>query len=71
LVDNGHHIGTTRMSNDPTQGVVDANLKVHSLGNQYVGGFSVFPATGISNPTLTIITLSIRLAEYLSKALSS
>ena len=70
LIVNGHHIGTTRMSNDPTQGVVDSNLKVHSLDNLYVAGSSVFPSAGISNPTLTIITLSIRLAEYLSKALS-
>jgi choline dehydrogenase-like flavoprotein len=69
LVVNGHHIGTTRMHNDPTQGVVDANLKVHSLDNFYVAGASVFPSAGISNPTFTIITLSIRLADYLRKAL--
>jgi choline dehydrogenase-like flavoprotein len=71
LVDNGHHIGTTRMSSDPSQGVVDANLKVHSLANLYVAGSSVFATTGISNPTFTIITLSIRLAEHLTKALGS
>ena len=69
LVVNGHHIGTTRMSNDPTLGVVDANLKVHSLNNLYVAGSSVFPSAGISNPTFTIITLAVRLADYLSKAL--
>lgn len=66
---NGHHIGTTRMSNDPTQGVVDANLKLHSLDNLYVAGASVFPSAGISNPTFTIITLSVRLADHLSKVL--
>lgn len=65
LIVNGHHIGTTRMSSDPSQGVVDANLKVHSLANLYVAGSSVFASTGISNPTFTIITLSIRLAEHL------
>ncbi|MFA6114002.1 MAG: GMC family oxidoreductase [Sphingomonas sp.] len=65
LIVNGHHIGTTRMSADPTQGVVDANLKVHALDNLYVAGSSVFASTGISNPTFTIITLSIRLAEHL------
>ena len=53
------------MSADPAQGVVDANLKVHSLANLYVAGSSVFASTGISNPTFTIITLSIRLAEHL------
>ncbi len=70
LIVNGHHIGTTRMSSDPTQGVVDADLKVHSLDNLYVAGSSVFPSAGISNPTFTIITLSIRLAEHLGKMLS-
>ncbi|MGH9824321.1 MAG: GMC oxidoreductase, partial [Blastocatellia bacterium] len=63
LIVNGHHIGTTRMSRDPTQGVVNADLKVHSLDNLYVAGSSVFPSAGISNPTFTIITLSIRLAD--------
>lgn len=65
LVINGHHIGTTRMSDDPSKGVVDANLKMHDLDNLYVAGSSVFPSTGISNPTFTIITLSIRLSSYL------
>jgi choline dehydrogenase-like flavoprotein len=63
---NGHHIGTTRMSAStaPTEGVVDQNLKVHGVDNLYIGGASVFASAGISNPTMTIITLSIRLAEY-------
>jgi choline dehydrogenase-like flavoprotein len=71
FVVNGHHIGTTRMSSKPEEGVVDANLKVHSLKNLYVAGSSVFPTAGISNPTFTIVALSIRLAEHLGKALSS
>ncbi|MBL8262571.1 MAG: GMC family oxidoreductase [Xanthomonadaceae bacterium] len=65
LTVNGHHIGTTRMSEDPADGVVDANLKVHGIDNLYVAGSSVFPSTGISNPTFTIIALSIRLADHL------
>jgi choline dehydrogenase-like flavoprotein len=66
---NGHHIGTTRMSAEPRDGVVDANLKVHSLDNLYVAGSSVFASAGISNPTFTIVTLSIRLAAHLSAML--
>jgi len=65
LVVNGHHIGTTRMSADPKDGVVDKNLKVHTLDNLYVAGSSVYASAGISNPTFTIIALSIRLAEHL------
>jgi choline dehydrogenase-like flavoprotein len=70
LVVNGHHIGATRMSALPGDGVVDADLKVHTLDNLYVAGASVFPSAGISNPTFTIITLSIRLAEHLIAKLS-
>lgn len=66
---NGHHMGTTRMHKDPEQGVVDPNLKVHSLNNLYVAGASVFPSGGISNPTFTVIALSIRLADHLLKVL--
>ena len=64
---NGHHIGTTKMSSstEPEKGVVDQNLKVHTTDNLYVAGSSVFPTTGVSNPTMTIMTLSIRLADYL------
>lgn len=71
LVINGHHIGTTRMSDKPEEGVVDPNLKVHSLDNLYVAGASVFPTAAISNPTFTIIALSIRLADHLSQKLSN
>lgn len=70
LVFNGHHIGTTRMSNDYNHGVVDTNLKIHSLKNLYVVGSSVFPSAGISNPTFTIISLAIRLAEHISELLN-
>jgi choline dehydrogenase-like flavoprotein len=69
LAVNGHHIGTTRMSDQPQDGVVDKNLKVHTLDKLYVAGASVFASAGISNPTFTIVALSIRLAEHLSEIL--
>jgi choline dehydrogenase-like flavoprotein len=52
-------------STDPTGGVVDQNQKIHGVDNMYVAGASVFCSTGVSNPTMTIIALSIRLGEYL------
>uniref|UniRef100_B0SZY4 Glucose-methanol-choline oxidoreductase n=1 Tax=Caulobacter sp. (strain K31) TaxID=366602 RepID=B0SZY4_CAUSK len=60
-----HHMGTTRMSADPEKGVVDPNLRVHGTGNLYVAGSSVFPTSGIANPTLTILALVMRLADHL------
>ena len=60
-----HHMGTTRMHADPKKGVVDANCKVHGMQNLYVAGSSVFPTVGYMNPTMTIVALSIRLADHL------
>lgn len=60
-----HHMGTTRMHDDPKQGVVDANLKIHGMTNLFITGSSVFPTAGYANPTLTIIALAIRLADHI------
>ena len=64
-----HHMGTTRMSDSPTQGVVDSNCQVHGVGNLYVAGSSVFPTVGFANPTLTIVALALRLADYVGSEL--
>ena len=62
-----HHMGTTRMHDDPKQGVVDADCRVHGISNLYVAGSSVFPTGGSSNPTMMIVTLALRLAEHLKR----
>ena len=64
-----HHLCTTRMSNDPRTGVVDADCKVFGIGNLYVAGSSVFATAGHCNPTLTIVQLALRLADHLNAAL--
>ncbi|HUB96422.1 MAG TPA: GMC family oxidoreductase [Stellaceae bacterium] len=64
-----HHTGTTRMHRDPTQGVVDENCCVHGVANLHVAGSSVFPTIGSANPTLTIVALALRLADYLKRRL--
>jgi choline dehydrogenase-like flavoprotein len=60
-----HHMGTTRMHDDPRHGVVDANSKVHGVSNLFVAGSAVFPTYGASNPTLNLIALVLRLADHL------
>jgi len=60
-----HHMGTTRMSSDAKDGVVDANCKVHGISNLYIAGASVYVTAGAVNPTLTLIALTIRLADHL------
>jgi choline dehydrogenase-like flavoprotein len=65
-----HHMGTTRTHRDPAQGVVDENCRVHGVANLHVAGSSVFPTTGMANPTFTIVALAIRLADYLKQRLT-
>ena len=60
-----HHMGTTRMNDDPKQGVVDGNCQVHGLANLFVAGSACFPTYGSSNPTLNLIALTLRLADHL------
>ena len=60
-----HHIGTTRMSDDPQTGVVDRRSKVYGLANLYVAGSSVFPTGGHANPTFTIVAHALFLADQL------
>ena len=66
---NHHHMGGTRMSAGPRTGVVDADARVHGVTNLFVAGSSVFPAGGSVNPTLTVVALSLRLADHLLTAL--
>jgi choline dehydrogenase-like flavoprotein len=64
-IDLYHYLGTTRMGTDPEHSVVNPDLRVHTVDNLYVAGGSVFPTSGCANPTMTIVALSIRLAEHL------
>jgi len=61
-----HQMGTTRMSSNSRYGVVDESLRVHGVSNLYIAGSSVFPTGGGVNPTITIVMLSLRLADYIS-----
>ena len=51
------------MSNNAVNGVVDQNCKIYGLANLFIAGSSVFPSAGYVNPTLTIVALSLRLAD--------
>lgn len=71
MVGGHHHMGTTRMSNDPASGVVDANCRAHELDNLYVAGSSVFPTSSYVNPTFTILCLAQRLADHVAGKLDN
>ncbi|MEO6577749.1 MAG: GMC family oxidoreductase, partial [Candidatus Limnocylindria bacterium] len=64
-----HHMGTTRMHDDPRHGVVDRDCRAHGIRNLYVAGSSVFTTAGSATPTLTIVALALRLAAHLEASL--
>jgi choline dehydrogenase-like flavoprotein len=66
----GHHMGTTRMGLDPQSSVVNADCRTHEVDNLFIAGSSVFPTGGEANPTLTIVALAIRQADYIAEQMS-
>lgn len=64
-----HHMGTTRMHENPKLGVTDARGRVHHTQNLYAAGSSLFPSCGYSNPTLTIVATSLRMADTIKARL--
>ena len=68
-IDDHHHLGGTRIGDNPNTSVVDKNLKVHFIKNLFVSGSSTFFTSGYTNPTFTIVQLSLRLSEHVEKNL--
>ena len=62
-----HQMCTTRMADDPREGVVDADCRVHGTENLYIGGSSVFGTPSYCNPTFTIVQLALRLGDHLDE----
>lgn len=62
-----HHAGgSLRMSGDGS-GVVDTDLKFEGVDNLYACDVSVFPHIPAANPSLTLVGLSLRLADHLAQ----
>jgi choline dehydrogenase-like flavoprotein len=54
------------MGDSPKNAVVDPNARVFGLENLYMAGSSIFATGGHANPTLTIVQLTLRLAQHLN-----
>jgi choline dehydrogenase-like flavoprotein len=61
-----HNLGTCRMSQRPGDGVVDRFGRAHDVPNLFVSDGSVFTTGAAANPTLTIVALAIRQADYIA-----
>ncbi len=64
--DSFHHMGGMRMDPSPARGVVDPNLRLHNTENVFICSSAVFPTSGFSNPTPTLLALAMRLAAHLA-----
>ena len=65
--DSFHHMGGMRMDPSARRGVVDTNLRLHGTRNCFVCSSAVFPTSGFSNPTHTLLALAVRLADHLTR----
>ncbi len=61
-----HNLGTNRMSENAKDGVVNKHGQAHDIKNLFISDGSQFTTGAAENPTLTIVTLAIRQAEYIA-----
>ena len=64
--DSYHHMGGMRMAATEGKGVVDPDLRLNGTKNVFVCSGAVYPTSGYSNPTHTLLALAVRLAQHLS-----
>jgi len=62
-----HLMGGTIMGTDSGNSVTNSHGQTHEVPNLYVAGPGMFATAGASNPTYTILALSLRGAEQLAK----
>jgi choline dehydrogenase-like flavoprotein len=58
------------MSADAKDGVCNNFGQTHDIANLFISDGSQFTTGGAENPTLTIVTLAIRQADYIADQLS-
>jgi choline dehydrogenase-like flavoprotein len=66
-----HNLGSNRMSAHPQDGVVDNHGRAHEVPNLFIADGSQFASGGACNPTLTIVALAIRQAEFMANAMAA
>lgn len=65
-----HNMGTCRMSKSARDGVANSYGQCHDVANLFISDGSSFPTSATENPTLTIVALAIRQAEYMADQMS-
>jgi choline dehydrogenase-like flavoprotein len=62
-----HEVGTVRMGKDPKTSVLNSFCQAHDVKNLFVTDGSSFTTSSEKNPTLTIMALSLRAADYIKE----
>ena len=65
-----HNLGTNRQSAKPADGVCNKHGQTHDIDNLFISDGSQFTTGAAENPTLTIVTLAIRQADYIADQMS-
>ena len=66
-----HNLGTNRMSEKATDGVVNRWGQSHDIANLFVSDGSQFTTGAAENPTLTIVALAIRQADHIAREMAA
>ena len=66
-----HNLGTCRMGAHARDSVCNSHGQTHDIGNLFISDGSQFTTGGAENPTLTIVTLAIRQAEYIAAQMTA
>jgi choline dehydrogenase-like flavoprotein len=66
-----HNLGTCRMGASARDSVCNAHGQTHDVANLFISDGSQFTTGGSENPTLTIVTLAIRQAEYIAQQMAA
>jgi len=66
-----HNMCAARMSRDPRDGVVNAHGQAHDIRNLFVSDGSAMSTPSSANPTLTIVALALRQAEYIAREMNA
>ena len=66
-----HNLGTCRMGSDRATSVCTSFGQTHDVANLFISDGSQFTTGGAENPTLTIVSLAIRQADYIARQMTA
>ena len=66
-----HNMGVARIGSDPGKSVCNSWGQTHDVDNLFVSDGSLLPTVGCENPTLTIVALVLRQADYIERQIKN